>query len=117
MSTRRQFIRNSAIVTGGALAFSAKSYARILGANDRVRVGVVGFSDRFKNSLLPPFAAFSKEMNFEIVALSDIWNLRRDAGKTHLNEKLGADIQVFENNEALYDARVADAESMPLLSI
>jgi len=109
MSTRRQFIRNSAIVTGGALAFSAKSYARILGANDRVRVGVIGFSDRFKNSLLPPFAAFSKEMNFEIVALSDIWSLRRDAGKAHLNEKLGADIQVFENNEALYDARVADA--------
>lgn len=109
MSTRRQFIRNSAIVTGGALAFSAKSYARILGANDRVRVGVVGFSDRFKNSLLPPFAALSKEMNFEIVALSDIWNLRRDAGKAHLKEKLGYDVPVFENNEALYDARVADA--------
>lgn len=109
MSTRRQFIRNSAIVTGGALAFSAKSYARILGANDRVRVGVVGFSDRFKNSLLPPFATLSKEMNFEIVALSDIWNLRRDAGMAHLKEKLGTEIQVFENNEALYDARVADA--------
>ncbi len=109
MSTRRQFIRNSAIVTGGALAFSAKSYARILGANDRVRVGVIGFSDRFKNSLLPPFAALSKEMNFEIVALSDIWNLRRDAGKAHLKEKLGYDVRVFENNDALYDARVADA--------
>lgn len=109
MSTRRQFIRNSAIVTGGALAFSAKSYARILGANDRVRVGVIGFSDRFKNSLLPPFAALSKEMNFEIVALSDIWNLRRDAGKAHLKEKLGYDVRFFENNDALYDARVADA--------
>jgi predicted dehydrogenase len=109
MSTRRQFIRNSAIVAGGAMAFSAKSYARILGANDRVRVGVIGFSDRFKNSLLPPFTALSKEMNFEIVALSDIWNLRRDAGKAHLKEKTGSDVRIFENNEALYDARVADA--------
>ncbi|MEI6411874.1 MAG: Gfo/Idh/MocA family oxidoreductase, partial [Bacteroidota bacterium] len=108
MSTRRQFIRNTALATG-ALAFSAKSYARILGANDRVRVGVIGFSDRFKNSLFPPFNALRKELNFDIVALSDIWNRRRDEGKAFLTEKLGHDITVFNNNEALYDSKSVDA--------
>jgi predicted dehydrogenase len=108
MSTRRQFIRNTALATG-ALAFSAKSYARILGANDRVRVGVIGFSDRFKNSLFPPFNALRKDLNFDIVALSDIWNRRRDEGKAFLTEKLGHDITVFNNNEALYDSKSVDA--------
>ena len=77
---RRNFIKSTALAAG-AMAFSAKSYARIMGANDRVRVGVVGFSDRFKNSLLPPFVELHQKMNFEIVALSDIWNRRRDEGQ------------------------------------
>lgn len=108
MPTRRSFLKNTALATG-ALAFSAKSYARILGANDRVRVGVVGFSDRFKSSLLPPFLSLRKELNFDIVALSDIWNLRREQGKAHLQEKLGRDISVFQNNDALYDSKSVDA--------
>ncbi len=108
MASRRTFIKNTTLAAG-ALAFSAKSYARIIGANDRVRVGVVGFSDRFKNSLLPPFVALQKEMNFDIVALSDIWNLRRDEGRAHLKEKLGHDVSVFQNNDALYDSKSVDA--------
>jgi len=91
------------------MAFSAKSYARILGSNDRVRVGVIGFSDRFKWALLPPFAELRDTMNFEIVALSDIWNRRRDEGTAYLKEKLGHGVQVFPNNEALYDSRSVDA--------
>jgi predicted dehydrogenase len=108
MPTRREFIRNTALATG-AVAFSAKSYARIIGANDRVRVGVVGFADRFKNSLLPPFVDLRQKMNFEIVALSDIWNRRRDEGRAHLQEKLGHDVAVFANNEAMYASKSVDA--------
>ena len=109
MPTRRKFIKDSTVFTAGAMAFSAKSYARILGANDRVRVGVVGFSDRFKSSLLPPFVTLHKELNFDIVALSDIWNRRRDEGRAHLQEKLGHDVAVFPNNEALYNSKTVDA--------
>ncbi len=34
---------------------SAVSYAKILGANDRVRVGLCGFSERSRDALLPAF--------------------------------------------------------------
>ena len=105
---RRKFIQNTALASA-AMAFSAQSYARIIGANDRVRVGVVGFSDRFKSSLLPPFISLQKELNFDIVALSDTWNRRRDEGRQHLREKLGHDIAVFPHNEALYDSKSVDA--------
>ncbi len=83
MSTsRRDFIKKTAITTAGlymgANAFSAKSYRRIIGANDRVRVGVVGFSDRHRNSHAPAFMNHYKDLNFDMVAVSDIWNKRRE---------------------------------------
>lgn len=106
---RREFVKNTAVASLGAIAFSPKSYARIMGANDRVRVGVVGFSDRFKNSLWPAFKNHYRELNFEIAALSDIWNRRRDEGKAFLEKESGQGIAVFPNNEALYDAKAADA--------
>ena len=74
MTSRRHFIsKTSQAAAGlylGSLGFSAKSYGRILGANDRVRVGVVGFSDRHKSSHMPCFLNHYKELNFDIVAVS-----------------------------------------------
>jgi predicted dehydrogenase len=112
-NSRRKFIRQSAqAVAGtylGSLAFSASSYARIIGANDRVRVGVVGFSDRHKSSHIPPFMKFYKEMNFDIVAVSDIWKKRREEGAGFLKAKMGHDITAFRNNDELYASRSVDA--------
>jgi len=112
-NSRRKFIRQSAqAVAGtymGSLAFSASSYARIIGANDRVRVGVVGFSDRHKSSHIPPFMQFYKDMNFDIVAVSDIWKKRREEGAAFLKDKMGHDISAFRNNEELYASRSVDA--------
>jgi len=48
MATRREFIQKSALGAAG-VTLGAKSYSRILGANDRIRVGIVGFSDRFQS--------------------------------------------------------------------
>ena len=75
--SRRIFIKQSAkasaAVYAAAMGFSAKSYGNIIGANDRVRVGVVGFSDRHKSSHIPCFMNHYKELNFDLVAVSDIW--------------------------------------------
>ncbi len=106
---RITFIKNTAIASVGTLAFSAKSYARIIGSNDRVRVACVGFSDRHRASHIPPFKALMKGMNFEMVAVSDIWNRRRDEGKAFIDKELGTNIKVFQNNEALYNSKMADA--------
>ena len=112
--TRRKFIKQSAVAAAGAyaatsLGFTAKSYARIIGANDRVRVGVVGFSDRFRSSLFPAFLASNKELNFDIAALSDIWKYRREEGQAYLQEKLGHDVKACINNDELYNQKNLDA--------
>ena len=50
MKGRRDFIRKGVLgtagLTMGGLGFSAKSYASIIGANERVNVAVVGINGR-----------------------------------------------------------------------
>src|SRR5688572_25759896 len=111
--SRRNFIKQStkasAAMYAATLGFSARSYGNIIGANDRVRVGVVGFSDRFRQSLLPSFLDHYKELNFDMVAVSDIWKLRREEGQSYLKEKLGHEVQACANNDELYRIKDLDA--------
>ena len=71
--TRREFLKHAATSAAGlALAgagFTAASYARIRGANDRIMVGVVGFSDRAKDALLPSFWKHADELQCEILGV------------------------------------------------
>ena len=93
----------------GALSFPASSYRRIPGANDRVRVGVVGFSDRHRSSHVPCFMNHYKELNFDVVAVSDIWNKRREQGAALWKDKMQHDIVACRNNEELYSRKLVDA--------
>jgi predicted dehydrogenase len=105
---RRAFLQSSTALAATTL-LPASSYSRILGANDRVRVGIVGFSDRFRSSLLPAFLQHSKALDFEIVALSDVWTMRREAGKTHIDKLTGGSLTAVRNNDELYDRKDVDA--------
>lgn len=108
--TRRDFIKTAAAGTASmALGTYAASYSRILGANDRVRVGIVGFSDRARSTLIPAMLNYSKALNFEIAAVSDIWNRRRDEGMAFLSQNTGKKITGMRNNEEMYDSGMADA--------
>ena len=110
---RRNFIKKTALASSGIVlgtsALSAKSYRKIIGANDRVRVGIVGFSNRAKGSLIPAFNVHSKAQNFEIVGVSDIWNRRRDEGAAFISELTENKIKQWRNNEEMYDKNKVDA--------
>ena len=111
--SRRTFIRQATLAGAGVLlaknGWTAKSYKRIIGANDRVRVGVVGFSDRHRSSHIPSFMNHYKELNFEVVGVSDIWKKRREEGAAIWKEKMQNDVRAFRNNEELYDSKTIDA--------
>ncbi len=112
-NSRRDFIKKTAITAAGAYvganAFSATSYRKIIGSNDRVRVGVVGFSDRHRSSHMPSFMNHYKELNFDIVAVSDIWNKRRNEGTAMWKTKMNHDIVGCRNNEEMYNKKLVDA--------
>ena len=107
MTTRRDFVKTTALGAAG-LTLSAKSYSRILGANDRIRVGIVGYSDRFRQSLYPSFSSLAQEMNFEFTALSDLWSMRREEADKFFKAK-GTTLRLARNNDELYSGKDTDA--------
>ena len=94
----------------GAAALAGPSL-NVLGANDRVRVACVGYSDRFRGSLLPTFMAAQKELNFDLVAVADLWKKRLyENAKPELERKLGHSIATYTSDIDLYEnAKDVDA--------
>lgn len=108
--TRRDFVKQAtAAAVGSAVLSSAASYARILGANDRLRVGVVGFSERAMDALLPAFLELAQSQNCELAAVSDIWSLRREEGVAWIKEQTGRAPATARNNDELYAMKDVDA--------
>jgi predicted dehydrogenase len=109
-TNRRDFMKiGSTALAATAVSWNATSYAKIIGANDRVNVGIVGCGDRMKGALIPAFHANSKETNFEIVAVSDIWNRRRDEGSAYIQKVTGSPVVAVRNNDELYARKDVDA--------
>jgi predicted dehydrogenase len=127
-TTRREFIKKvglstAAVAVGTSILNVAQSkrkpskivstdamhYDRIIGANDRVQIGVVGFSNRFQDTLCGAFLANAKSLNMEFTAVSDIWNRRREEGVKHLTKVQGGNIIGYRNNEELYEKSKVDA--------
>jgi len=65
--TRRSFLRNSAALAGAA-PLSAASATRVIGANDRIRVGLIGCGGMGRGDL----ADFLRVKNIQAVALCDV---------------------------------------------
>jgi len=106
-SSRRDFIKATAVGAAGlAIGSSALSFGKIRGANDRVRVAFVGPGDRARDALIPAFMKLAGELNFEPVAVCDIWNRRRDEGVDFVAKK------ATDNNVALGGEQLAKARNL-----
>ncbi len=107
---RREFLKlGGAALATTAVSWSAKSYAKVIGANDRVNVGVVGCGDRMKQALIPAFLQNAKDTNFEFVAVSDIWSMRREEGVAYIKKLCGCSTDAVRNNDELYARKDVDA--------
>ena len=107
---RREFLKvGGTALAASSVGWSAKSYAAVLGANDRVRVGVIGAGDRMLGGDIPAFVQHQKEMNFELVAVSDIWKHARENGAAVIEKKSGSKVDLCRNNDELYARKDVDA--------
>lgn len=72
-NSRREFIKTTALGTAaltiGGMAMSAKSYARIAGANERLNVAIIGLGRR-RGAYIEPIIA--KENNVNLLYLCDV---------------------------------------------
>lgn len=109
-NSRRNFLKNATLGAAGVMISArASSYSKILGANDRIRVAIVGPGDRASDALMPSFLRLSDELNFELVAISDLWKLRRDQAAERIKQKFGKDVAQARNNDELYAMKSVDA--------
>jgi hypothetical protein len=82
---RRDFIKQAA--SGATVAaLTASSYGKVLGANDRVRLGIIGPGARGQETM----KSFLEAPNSEFVAAADVYTRRLQEVK-----KFGANIQGF----------------------
>ena len=91
-----------------APAKAAGAYYR---ANETVRVACVGYSDRFRQSLLPCFRGHMKSLNFDMVAVADLWKKRLvENAVPGLEKALGHKIAAYRSDVELYEkAKDVDA--------
>jgi predicted dehydrogenase len=95
--SRRSFLKQAALGTAAVLAYPT---SRLLGANDRVGVGMIGVGDR-GNDLLGQIRSVH---GVELVAMADVYSRRRDEAK---NKVPG--IQTFDDHRRLLDLKAIDA--------
>lgn len=73
--TRRDFIKDSAVAGAGLAVLGGLTPARVLGANDKIRVGVLGSGQRAQYLM----TLFGQQPDVDIVAVCDVYGPHRDA--------------------------------------
>ena len=99
-NSRRDFLKTVGLgaagvaFSGGANAMSAKSYSRIMGANDRIHVAIQGLGRRYPG-FIPPIA--NKDNNVELLYLCDVLKSQREKAAAEVS-KLVSNSVVLEND-------------------
>jgi predicted dehydrogenase len=96
-STRRGFLKQAALGTAALLAYPDSG---VLGANDRVRVGMIGLGNRGQDLL----EEVVNVPNVQLVAMADVYSRRREAAKKQV-----PGIQTFDDHRRLLDIKDVDA--------
>ena len=81
-SNHREFLKTA--TSTATMAMTAASYGRIVGANDRISIGVIGCGRRGLGAHMPGVHAHAEAENVQITAVCDVWqrDLQQAATKT-----------------------------------
>ncbi len=110
--TRREMLKTSAAAAAALAApksVDAATRRRAIGANDRIRIGVIGCGDRGRNAHMKGLYKHVKETNFEIVALSDPWRVALENANGMVKEWFGRDAKQFVSYRDLLEMKDLDA--------
>jgi predicted dehydrogenase len=95
---RRAFVRRSA--AAGAGVWAASPLSRVLGANDRLRLGLIGAGARGQDLL----SQLLRQPNVELVGVADVYSRRFDEVRATVPA-----VRTFKDHRALLDQKDVDA--------
>jgi predicted dehydrogenase len=104
---RRFLIGAGGALLSGSSALSAKSYARVSGANDRIRLAQLGCGGRSHGHVHMAHMA-SQQTPVEIVAVCDIWSLARDRRAKQVKDLFNTDPKTYKYSEQMLESRDID---------
>src|SRR6202453_1355840 len=96
---RRMFMKQATRIMLAA-GMDARSYARILGANDRIRLAQLGCGARSHGHVHMVKMA-SQQIPVETVAVCDIWSVARERRAAQVREAFHLDPQSFKYSEEM----------------
>lgn len=109
--SRRRFIGRTASAAGATvLASTARSYGRILGANDRIQIAQIGCSARafgLRRMLAATRAGF--DPRFDLRSVCDLWSVNREKGADDAAELFGSRPKTYKYSEELLADEGVDA--------
>jgi predicted dehydrogenase len=105
---RRTFLGTAAGVVGSAIATSAMSYGRILGANDRIALGHIGVGNR-GTELHKMVSHLKDKHNVETVAVCDLWKNNRERAAANTQQYYGRAPRAVQYADDLLALKDVDA--------
>ncbi len=111
--TRRGFVKTGTITALGMSVLPRSvtilEKGRDIGANDRIRIGIIGCGSRGCNAHMEGVYKYVKEMNFEIIAVSDPWRVSRETANEKVKKWFGRDARQFVSHRELLEMKEIDA--------
>jgi predicted dehydrogenase len=107
--TRRDFVRQAggALLAASSAGMTARSYARVLGANDRIRIAQLGCGGRSGGHVQMVYMA-SKQTPVETIAVCDIWNKARERCAEQVKRLFNNDPKSYQYSEQMLENKDID---------
>lgn len=105
---RRDFLKTAAVGMS-ATAMSARSYARIMGANERIRLAQIGCGGRGIGAHMMGVHRHDKVENVEYVAVSDPYRGAREKAAAHCKQWYGTDVKQYVSYRDILAMKDVDA--------
>ena len=100
-NSRRTFLKNaSRVASTTAIAMTAASYSRVLGANDAIQLGVIGVGDRGRHVM----SLFMNNPQVRVVAVADVYAQQIDLAK-----QKAVDAVAFSDHRKLLEVKELNA--------
>ena len=93
--SRRKFLATSTFL------LSARSYARILGANDRIQIGQIGCGHRASGHRKMLKLSAQTDPNFDLRSVCDLWSVNRERAADEAQRLFGKRPKTFQYSEEM----------------
>ena len=111
--SRREFL--ASVTAAGAVSLvaprgvDARTVRRSFGANDRIRIGVIGCGNRGIDTEMASVRDHAKEENLEVIAVYDPWRVARENAAAKAKEWFGTDAKQCKSVDELLGLADVDA--------